>query len=110
MKRKDDGSDRQRSVANAPEDRTHFDWNPAAQPSLAVLEAVATVTDEGPTEMPPLTEAIDPDALDAILASVDGPTREHVRLSFRYNGVHVSFDSESGIEIRAATDASERPE
>jgi hypothetical protein len=88
----------------------HSEWEPPERPSTAVVEAVQAVTGEELTEMPPLNDAIDPDALDAVLAPRDARTQEFARVSFTYNGVRVRVDRENEIEIRSTAGESESPE
>lgn len=60
--------------------------NPVSQ---RIVQAAATITDVDPLELPPLFEAVDPDALDALVsssaASGTGPLVE-----FRYEGYVVT--------------------
>lgn len=63
---------------------------------MAVIEAVAAVTGRRVTELPPLQNAADADALDALL--VDAP--EDVCVSFRYAGVEVTVDADGGLTVR----------
>jgi len=44
-------------------------------PSAAVVAAIATVTDADPTEMRPLYDSVDPDALDTVLEASSGQQR-----------------------------------
>jgi hypothetical protein len=54
--------------------------------------AVAAVDGSRPAELPPLTDCLDPEALDVVLEST--PSDEHSYLRFRYSGypVYVTFD------------------
>lgn len=61
---------------------------PAETPSTAVIEAVAELLDQSPVEMKPLSEAVDPVALDALLTPVDG-NASSVTATFDYCGCHV---------------------
>lgn len=75
-------------------------------PSRSVLEAVASVSGrrlvaDGANDdsLDPLYETIDPDALDALLAS--GPDDEHppVRVEFTYCGYPVEADSTGLVTV-----------
>lgn len=78
-----------------------------ATPSVSerVVQMVATETDTDQLDLPPLFEAIDPDALDSIMETMtDG------ELSFAYAGTTVSVDSTGAVQITgsplaASTDA-----
>ena len=49
-------------------------WNDDPAPSEAIIEAIAEETDSDPLELPPLYNAIDPDALDRLFANREGGT------------------------------------
>ena len=67
--------------------------------SIAIVTAIATKRDVEPTELPPLYESIDPDALDALFAPTrtGGPRRG--RLEFTYDGHDVVVECDEGLEI-----------
>ncbi|ADB59615.1 hypothetical protein Htur_0718 [Haloterrigena turkmenica DSM 5511] len=67
--------------------------------SIAVVTAIAAKRGVEPTELPPLYESIDPDALDALFAPTrtGGPRRG--RLEFTYDGHAVVVECGSGLEI-----------
>ncbi|WP_092695578.1 HalOD1 output domain-containing protein [Halorientalis regularis] len=69
-------------------------------PSIPILEAVATVSDAEPTALDPLDEYADPDALGHVL----GPTTEqsgvHGSLSFNSEELLVVVHSDGEIELR----------
>ena len=60
-----------------------YDWDSSERLSSAIIAAVASVADTEPTELEPLYDCVDPDALDALFRplSEDRP-RSHGRLSF----------------------------
>lgn len=62
------------------------------QLSHAVVNAVATAEERDPTTLPPLYNAIDPDALDALFADRGDQLG---RIAFRYHGYDVAV-SENG--------------
>jgi len=63
----------------------------------AVVEAVSASTGRPVTDLPPLYDAVDPDALDALFAgrSVDG------RVRFRYAGHVVEVRSDRTVTLPA---------
>jgi hypothetical protein len=78
-------------------------WSGDGPPGVAVVEAVAAATDRDPLELPPLSEVIDPDALEGLLdpdAGVDDAKSNLVQVSFEYAGVVVLIDSTGLIELR----------
>ncbi|WP_226481177.1 HalOD1 output domain-containing protein [Natrinema amylolyticum] len=67
--------------------------------SVAVVTAVATHGDADPTELPPLYEWIDPDALDALFAPTRSGGPRSGRLEFTYDGHAVAVDCTDGVSI-----------
>lgn len=67
--------------------------------SIAVVTAVAARRGVEPTELPPLYEWVDPDALDALFepTTTGGPRRG--RLSFTYDGHEVVLECDDGVAI-----------
>ncbi|SFP27790.1 MULTISPECIES: HalOD1 output domain-containing protein [Halolamina] len=59
-----------------------------------VVKSVATTTETDPLELPPLYDAIDPDALAGV---VDGMNRGHV--VFAYAGCTVTVTDEGSITV-----------
>jgi hypothetical protein len=51
--------------------RRHFDWT-ERKPSAAVVDVVATAVGAAPTEIEPLYNAVDPDALDRMVVDPVG--------------------------------------
>lgn len=66
--------------------------------SLAVVAAVAAVTDRDPAELTPLHFAIDTDALDELFSPTNG-VQYHGSASFRFEGVDVTVSSEESIRV-----------
>lgn len=63
--------------------------------TVAVLEAVADAEDADALDLPPLYEAVDTDALEAIFQPMaDGSTRAG-RVEFTYHGYLVTVDCEA---------------
>jgi hypothetical protein len=67
-------------------------------PSAAVVEAVAEASGTEPLALPPLYDAIDPDALDALFGPSSGGTQSTVgTIEFVYAGTTVELsDAEGG--------------
>lgn len=66
-------------------------------PSICVVEAVAEVIETDPTDLRPLYEVIDPDALDKIFES---PHQfQGGRIMFRFEGCNVTVDADRGIAV-----------
>lgn len=69
-------------------------------PSVRVLEAVAAVRETEPTQLAPLDEYVEPDALDAVFTPTRSTPGTHGSLSFGYEGLLVVVHSDGEIELR----------
>lgn len=65
--------------------------------STSVVQQVAERAGVDATELPPLYDSIDPDALDAIFASTTSSTSRSGRIEFTYAGYRVTVSSDDGI-------------
>lgn len=73
--------------------------------SSRIVEAVAAARDVDPTELRPLYEVVDPDALDAFVASVageDGADSAIVR--FEYEGETVLIRGDGSVRVGKPVD------
>lgn len=70
------------------------EWSEERPPSVAVIEAVAAVTGNEPTNLPLLHESVNTDALESIFRP---GVEEDVRLSFRYNGFDITVRSDGTV-------------
>jgi len=72
--------------------RGSFDWTDAETVSAAVVAAVGSVAGKSATELPPLYDAVDPDALDALFdrANGDGQLRT---VAFSFDGHRVVLEA-----------------
>lgn len=73
-------------------------WAESEQPSVAIVEAVSAATGRQITELPPLQEGADPDAVDALLT---GGQSSQLRISFSYAGTSVVVEADGTIEVRS---------
>lgn len=64
-------------------------------PSLRIIEAVAAHSNIPMTELPPLFDSIDPDALDALFQ----PAMSNGRIAFAYDNYQVTVDSNGDVEL-----------
>ncbi|WP_170977470.1 HalOD1 output domain-containing protein [Halorussus salinisoli] len=69
-------------------------------PTEAVVNAVAAARDCEPTDLPPLNDTIDPDALDGLFAdTITGPAREGGRIVFEYGGCTVTLLGTGDVRV-----------
>lgn len=77
------------------------DWrSDGVPPSVAIVEAVADATGRDPTELPPIQESVDGDALDVLLAPRTENERR-LRLEFAYDDVHVTVWRDGTIDVES---------
>lgn len=65
-------------------------------PSMAIIEEVAAIDGTDPTELPPLYEVIDPEALDAL---VESASESEFEVEFPYSGHEVTVTGDGEIHI-----------
>jgi hypothetical protein len=94
----------ERAVESCPHRR---EWEQSVQPSIAVVEAVATATGRDPTALPPLHATVETDSLDTLVTGARA-SDETIRLTFDYAGTTVVVDTGDGVCVwpdrRADTD------
>lgn len=78
----------------------HVDHDDAESPSICytLLRAVAAVTGIEPEELEPLSESVDPDALDALFGS-SARVGEDVTLTLRYSGCTLTVYSDGHVVV-----------
>lgn len=100
MKETDDTSDDTVETTG----RITHEWGDGVGPSTATVEAIAAATNREPSELPPLYDYVDGDALDTLLRSGsvrrDGP----IDVQFRYENVTVTISSDGHITVDHGTD------
>lgn len=84
------------------DDWIRYEWSDRGDPSTVLIEAVAAETDRDVTTMPPLYDHVDPEALNALVATRTGVTSATVTVSFTYDGIDLLLDSDGTIGIRPA--------
>ncbi|THE66742.1 hypothetical protein D8Y22_01060 [Salinadaptatus halalkaliphilus] len=79
---------------------TTFDPSTDDQPSERVVSAVASLRDEDPLELSPLYDAVEPEALDALVDHANRVDEAGThRLWFAYEGFDIGVQSDGQIEI-----------
>lgn len=80
------------------ESETYYTYHePGGSMAETVVRAVATVSGTEPTDMEPLTETVDPDALDRIVSSF--PADRRWNLTFSFHGYEVSIEASGRVEL-----------
>ncbi|USZ70668.1 HalOD1 output domain-containing protein [Natronosalvus halobius] len=93
------GPDHRKSTAeDAP---LTFTFDPMEEtPAQAIIDAVAAANGCDPLSLPPLFDAIDPDALNGLVSQPrSGPARRSWALSFEYGGWLVTVDADHQIVL-----------
>lgn len=69
-------------------------------PDVAVVEAIAAKEDIDETDLPPIADVINPDALNTLFDSIEEAQRSDAHVQFEYceYTVHIRGDLETAIE------------
>lgn len=91
------------SASNADDDpdviHANFDWG-SVSPSMAVVETVAIAADQKPTDLTPLIETFDPDALDTLLGKADAAQTD-LTLAFYVDEYHVTVTGDGDVFVES---------
>lgn len=71
----------------------------SVRPSVAVVNRVAAIEGIEPTDLPTLYEAVDPDALDALVESTSKADSCDFQIEFPYHGYEVTVTTNGVIHI-----------
>jgi len=66
--------------------------------SMKVVQRVAAVTDQEVTKLPPLYDAIDPEALNSLIEPVV-TTRASLEIQFTYAGQQIIIDGRGAVSV-----------
>jgi hypothetical protein len=72
------------------------DWRRFETPATGVVRTVAAATDCQVSDLPPLHDYVDADALNAVLRRPD----HEVTVAFGFDGVEVAVSADGTIEVR----------
>jgi len=87
--------------------RAEYDWTDTLV-STAVVETVAVACDCEPTELDPLYEVVDPDALDRVVrSSGDGPVVGGTTVTFEVTGRSVTVHDGGAVVVRPVESGSD---
>lgn len=75
-----------------------------------IVQQVAEREERDPTELPPLYDVIDPDALNTIIAGTTPSDRKAVRVTFTYCGYVVRVNSDNEVRIESSLESESSPE
>lgn len=76
-----------------------FDWETETSAALAVVETVAMVTDQDPTEMEPLNDVVNTDALNSLFVPTDYRGRSRGYVEFEYERCHVRVRADGTVLV-----------
>lgn len=69
-------------------------------PSVVVLDAVSLINDKPVQELDPLTERVDPDALDSLIAGAHDRQSDSVEVRFDYEGLRITITDDGDLWLR----------
>jgi len=81
-----------------------FDWERDEQPALAVVNAVAAITQREPTELDPLAATVDTDALRELFDGAGSTARASGYVHFEYEGCRVFLTADGELLARSSED------
>lgn len=86
---------------------TH-DWGSDGSISYTIVEAISAASGQDPTEIGQLSDAVDPDALDALFRPLDGePVRtDGGRVEFSHDGFDVTVAANGTVTVRPSGEGS----
>lgn len=90
------------STESAGNELVRMDWRRYEQPALGVIEAIAGVKDERPTDLPPLGGEFDIDALNALLSPEKDSS--NITVSFAYQGLLVTIDHSGSLVVESPSE------
>lgn len=67
--------------------------------SERILERIADESGRSPTDLDPLYDVVDPDALDCLFASTTSANRSEGRVTFDYHGYTVTVHGDGRLDI-----------
>ncbi|MFD1599266.1 HalOD1 output domain-containing protein [Halobellus rarus] len=80
--------------------RAHYEWE-STPPSTAVVETVAKATGSEPTSLGPLYDSLDPDALNALVASIPpSAVGRDICISLALDGHRVTIYGDGEVVVR----------
>ena len=80
-----------------------YDFEMDTSPVDAIIEALAEAADIDPTDLPPLYDFIEPDAINQLFGKHSGASRSNAILSFRVDIWNVYIRGDGNIRICDAT-------
>lgn len=95
------GSEPRRNVTtgNVSDQMAQEDLTGGRTASIAVIDAISAISGTDPTELPPLYERVDPDALNALFDSRNGHGDSDLQVEFSYNGFEVTVQDGPRVTI-----------
>lgn len=88
------------SAADRPTHHLHHDWTGEELASDRIVQAIAEYENERPGDLPPLSNSINPKALDTAFESADGNAGNAGCITFSYYGYTVLVQSTGQILIK----------
>lgn len=93
-------SDDSTNTGNTGGELVRMDWHRYEQPALGVIEAIAGLKDRRPTDLPPLGNEFDVDALNSLLTTKTEGSR--MTISFEYQELVVTISQSGSLVVQAS--------
>jgi hypothetical protein len=76
-----------------------FEWRTETSAAMAVVESVAAVTNQDPTEMVPLNDVVNTDALNNLFTPTDDNSRARGYVQFEYERCQVRVRADGTVLV-----------
>jgi len=89
------------SGGDGPRDEVlRLDWTEYGEPSSGVVEAVSRATDERATDLPPLHDAVETDALNVLLTDEARVAEATFTVTFSYADHRITASADGEVVVR----------
>lgn len=82
------------------ENVVRLDWREFDEPSAGIVHAAARLTGLAPTDLPPLHETVETDALSALLDRGREHSPSPVQITFYYAGLRTTASADGDLVVR----------
>lgn len=87
--------------SGSPDELLRLDWMEYGEPSSGIVEAVARAADRNTTELTPLHDVVETDALNVLLADGERNRSSPFEMTFSYAGFRVTASSDGDVVVRS---------
>lgn len=89
----------ERTISDPAVEERSIEWGGEPSVSVAVVTAVASVTDQEATEMEPLSKVVDTDSLNQLFDPTSRSPRTVGTIEFEYSGCLIRVSGDGHLEV-----------